>query len=339
MTTDTLISTGKITFTTNYSNCASKSGTNNALTPKLLTNWWTVTGVAATPASGAGLSAAFKPTNVGAGKLTFFQSWRNVAPCSTNVVTESKVVNFNAISIKLTRQKKEISAKSRCEITDDESKSSITIATIPAGFESMVLLNINRVEPENEPPPGSGSLYKESGTKWIYQSFEEPQTELHPKDKTIFIGARIPSIGCTNESNLFVKSAFNYLTGPPVVDSNKKGTQFMRAYSFILCKYSSCLATAGGKFKSVTIVDTDYAFSGFRSADAWTDPFDNVMFGQVTFTDENHAASTIGHELRHTADPFYWRPEANAYTWEIDHAACTGINETEISRLKQKRDE
>lgn len=99
MSTDTLITTGKVTAVTSYNSCPPATVTNNAPAPQPVTNWWTVSGVGATPTSGSGLSAAFMPTNAGVGTVTFYQQWRNAAPCNTDVQEVNVSTNFTVLEV------------------------------------------------------------------------------------------------------------------------------------------------------------------------------------------------------------------------------------------------
>lgn len=99
MSTDKLITTGKVRVVTSYSNCPPTTVTNNAPVPHLVANWWAVSGVGAIPSSGSGLSAAFMPTNAGVGNVTFYQRWRNVAPCNTNVQEVNVSTNFAVLGV------------------------------------------------------------------------------------------------------------------------------------------------------------------------------------------------------------------------------------------------
>lgn len=72
---------GKIETVTYYSNCP-PTRTTNTFSPTLGSNWWVVSGVAASPSSGSGLSASFTPTGSGMGSVTFYQQYSNTPPCS-----------------------------------------------------------------------------------------------------------------------------------------------------------------------------------------------------------------------------------------------------------------
>jgi len=64
----------------------------NAISPNVVSNWWVVSGVGATPVSGTGTSASFTPTNRGTGTITFYAKWQN--GCSTNLQTSSANKTF-----------------------------------------------------------------------------------------------------------------------------------------------------------------------------------------------------------------------------------------------------
>jgi len=87
-------------ITSNYTNACGNADTNcpatkvtNSIPPTVVTNWWVVTGVGATPPSGSGLSASFTPTNGGNGTLTFYTKWKNGCTATENQTSAAK--NFH----------------------------------------------------------------------------------------------------------------------------------------------------------------------------------------------------------------------------------------------------
>ncbi len=94
-------------ITTTYTNAAGAVTTNcpptfstNSLAPTIVSNWWTVSGPGSYTNSGAGLTAAFTPTNGGSGMVTFNLTYVSQTPCATNVQTAPPIgVPFNVIQI------------------------------------------------------------------------------------------------------------------------------------------------------------------------------------------------------------------------------------------------
>lgn len=87
-------------ITSNFTNACGNVDTNcpaskvtNSISPIVVTNWWTISGVGSTPPSGSGLSASFTPTNGGDGTITFYTQWKN--GCTTNVSQTSSATNFH----------------------------------------------------------------------------------------------------------------------------------------------------------------------------------------------------------------------------------------------------
>ena len=77
------------------------SSVTNLVTPDIITNWWTLT-YGSYSTNGAGLSAAFTPTNPGSGKVTFYEKYKDNTPCNTNVQSAGPlIIPFNVISVTL----------------------------------------------------------------------------------------------------------------------------------------------------------------------------------------------------------------------------------------------
>jgi hypothetical protein len=97
----------QIIITTTYTNAAGAVTTNcpptfvtNSVAPTVVSNSWTVSGPGSYTNSGAGLTAAFTPTNGGSGIVTFNLTYSSQTPCATNVITAPPIrVPFNVIQI------------------------------------------------------------------------------------------------------------------------------------------------------------------------------------------------------------------------------------------------
>lgn len=95
------ISNGQVIVTTHYTNACGRVDTNtcpdtyttNEPSPTIVSNWWTVTGVGATPPSGTGTGASFTATNTGTGTVTFYTKWQHV--CDTGTSTASASASFS----------------------------------------------------------------------------------------------------------------------------------------------------------------------------------------------------------------------------------------------------
>lgn len=96
---------------------------------------------------------------------------------------------------------------------------------------------------------------------------------------------------------------------------------------FIIWRYAAVLAIPGMHINSVTVATTSTVTCGYQSgATACTTVFDDITIGTDPFTDTgNSAASTVGHEFRHTAGALN-SGECAAYTWEVDSQTGTGMN-------------
>jgi hypothetical protein len=205
------------------------------------------------------------------------------------------------------------------------SYSDITVTWNPAECQGQ--LAIVAVEPvQGYTPPNEGTLTPPiKGTAWRYDAFDEPQSELCPKDVKVWIaamweGQEVPG----SRKSILVFPVHEFL----IAGLNPN---FSSDYIYISLKYGTVLATTGGVFTSVTISpDPQVPCPRF--------PFDpdppignacttgsSVVFATTTFSgSENQAASIIGHELLHVA--VGWSGgECPAYQWESDHRFQTGI--------------
>jgi hypothetical protein len=197
-------------------------------------------------------------------------------------------------------------------------------------------------------PTGMGTLTQDSSNKlrWRYEAFEEPQSAKHPEYKSAVIVAKLDGKDEVATLKLRVQPVFKYLVSKAAAPLNPgqagAGAQRTPAYHYVRWKYggSSCIDGAGPGFSGgVTIADTLTTACGSNpNADACTDlNTDHVTFGLIVFSpnsDENTAASTIGHELVHTGQTtlgcLFYNCECPAYEWELDHTNCTSANANNI---------
>ena len=246
----------------------------------------------------------------------------------------------DVLGVTLTVTNSIIPAHSPCEIEDHEWKTYISVVTSPTGFEDEVTLDITEVAPA-EPDLGEGTLTQVSETNWLYEAFVEPLSELHNVNRSVKITASFRDTVMA-ETILQVKSAFLYLATPPYITKlggeSGAGAEYQRALNFIICKYQNCYSTITGEFSSVTISD-NYSVSCpgcFCDATACTYTWDDsVVFGLGAFDGENFAASTYGHEKKHTEG--IYTGECEAYTWEIDNASCTGLQGQDLTDVQNKQ--
>lgn len=99
-------------------------------------------------------------------------------------------------------------------------------------------------------------------------------------------------------------------------------------YYFISWKYAAVVATTGGVFSSFEISTNNCVSCLLGPCVAACTYCNSAKFSTTAFDrSENGYASTIGHELVHVTGtcPFL-ASECDAYTWELDHQAQTGID-------------
>ena len=208
-------------------------------------------------------------------------------------------------------------------------KSEITVIWTPP--ECVGRLEIVEIEGAHDyVPPGNGTLDQESDTVWHYTGFNEPITELCPKEVTVSIAAMQGDVELTRKTVLVWPVHRWLVTGV--------NADFQKAYDYIRWKYAAVLATTGGTFSSVTISPSvrvpcpDYpgtVFDGPLVYACITDA--SVVFGTDTFGgSENQAASIIGHELMHTVGA----DECEAYQWEADHTFGTATTPCDTDYIR-----
>jgi len=284
-------------------------------------------------------SITFDPSDWDPGVYTIIASSNAVPGCSDTC-------ELRVLGVGLSLSRSRISRKSpSSQIYDDEYTTLITTTTVPAGFEDDVVVSISCFDPKDHNTP-MGSLNKVSSNTWEYEGCEEPFSEVHPdfRDKIVWFKASMESGVCgeteSPEVMLMEVCVFKYLTTFPVITLNPgdpgAGAEYQRAYDFIWDKYGTCLNTTGGEFASVTLADTNTVWHPSGPATATTSIFDNVTFGIQTFLGENFCASTIGYELKHTVGLLN-QNDCVTYTWEVDHAGCTGLQGDELQQAQQRQ--
>jgi hypothetical protein len=230
----------------------------------------------------------------------------------------------SSFEVTLTKDKSIIYGKSTapvsCDLTTD---TSLTI-TANAPVECVDLV-IESVEPltGNIPvfvPPSNGTLQYSGNNTWTYTSWTEPESEKYARSMRVKIKPLNPITGEQSGPSIqfTVKSAYEHM---------KDQQNWPCAYEFIRWRYAAVLATTEAEFNSVSFDNNETVSCAGVAADACTSVFNNVTFAAGTFNDtENHAASTVGHELVHTGEHF---SECPSYTWEVDHATGTGLNSSD----------
>lgn len=171
-------------------------------------------------------------------------------------------------------------------------------------------------------PPSMGTLTPVAGTirRWTYTAWQESSTYIWPKEVRVYFRVSVNGqpFG-TNSFSLKVQPVFDWLA--------RFKKQRPCAYDFVRWKYAAVLATTGGQFIGTpTFAPTAAIQCGdVDDANACLQDGKWVTFSTGAFVDENALASTIGHELTHTIAGGN-SEECEAYTWEVNNSAQTGIN-------------
>ncbi|UCC32078.1 MAG: hypothetical protein JSU86_07315, partial [Phycisphaerales bacterium] len=209
-------------------------------------------------------------------------------------------------------------------------QSQITVTWDPPECEGT--LEIVQLEPQQAGgylPADEGTLSPDpdNDNLWHYTAFDEPQTELCPKEVKVWIGAMQGDTELARKSILVWPVHTFFTTGA--------SADFETDYEYISWKYAAVLATTQGGFYDEDFSTDMQVCCPWPSCNAYacttvTDDGFLVVFGTATFTGtENQAASIIGHELLHTTGA----NDCAAYTWEFNHDTGTGIFQCDTSYL------
>lgn len=237
----------------------------------------------------------------------------------------------NVMKVELTRDPTEIAAETLwTAIPSGMQTSIITVDVHPDEMQAAVInhisLEIKEVEAGEGYAPGTGSLSQDPDdeTKWLYAPFTEPRTEKHPKPVDVKIVAKYKGIECGDTINVRVKPVFLFLAGAHKHGSGQPvhmpdDDDYNLAWQYVRWKYG--ISTSN--LTSITY-DSTLTKAGLTNMILKT-----CRLGPDAFMNENRCASTLGHENVHGGQS-YWTSvkerEIEAYTWEINNAAATGIS-------------
>ncbi len=280
--------------------------------------------------TGSGPVATAVATQPGDYSCTFTASAaRECDPPDRTIGPETVTVAMTAV---LTRDPSSISATTAWPDMPDFSFSEITVEWAPPECEGtleVVELGLT----DGYQPPSNGTLQRINTTLWRYTAFDEPQNVIHPKTVRVWIGALKGGVEL-NREQVQVLTVHNWWItphqhGPDGQFHAPDVADYTNDYDFIRWKYATVLATTGGVFSDVQ-VSTDFCVTCLGGPCVAACTFCNTARFSATAFDrsENGFASTIGHELVHVTAVCPWlTSECDAYTWELDHQAQTGIDQ------------
>ncbi len=223
-------------------------------------------------------------------------------------------------------------------MSQEEQQTVVSVSTNPSNCENAVVLKIRKVI-LNIPTTGKGDLVKTDALRWTYTAFIENKGEKHP---ALYKNVEIISLIEKDESAgllpfPFIQSVFQYLANSRIGKEDRE-----RAWQYVKWKYNIKISSLSG-----------VSYSSSQETDGLTNTYTDICtLGPGAFSNENHCASTLGHENVHgRQSAFYimrsvvsWaigRPhfaEVEAYNWEIDNAEKTGIDLRDISEAIAWRD-
>ena len=219
-------------------------------------------------------------------------------------------------------------------------------------------MKVKEFDPATNPdytPASTGTITQDSTNKkkWIYQSFDELQTEQHPKEKWVRILPMLNGQELCVPFKATVKPFFRW-----IVEAHKHSrtqgqahlqptsTDYNDAIKYVVWKYqvdmssiSSLAFATSGTMSATASAETDFGpFNGPRSCKVYRNMFSN---------NENFVASALGHENVHGGQysplgirsilqraKFYKTIEAPAYQWQLNTAGRFGLSADEISGLQ-----
>ena len=176
-------------------------------------------------------------------------------------------------------------AWTHANLTADDHRCVITVATDPPGHENLVDLEILNVEPLGD---GQGTLGKISDTEWHYTALQESQSDKWPgwDDPNDPVGrlweVTIRDTWSGETVDFKVRCVFRYC----VMNESDEPM----ALQYVQWKYAAFIAANG------LTVGTYNGGSHYGQTDTYDG---DVTYGDPAFTTENILLSTIGHEDVH----------------------------------------
>ncbi len=240
----------------------------------------------------------------------------------------------------------------------ETTKQNIILTTDPAEFADQITMKVKDFEPSNNPdytPASMGTITQDSTDKkkWVYESFDEPKTEQHPKEKWVrtypsLNGQElcVPFKATIKPFFLWIVNTHKHSRTGGLVHQAPSETDYNDALKYVIWKYqvnmsniTSLAYATSGSMAATANAETDFsAFNGPRSCKVY-----KSMFGNS----ENYVASALGHENVHGGqyspvgirsffqrNKFYKTIEAPAYKWQLDTAGRFGLSADEISGLQ-----
>lgn len=196
-------------------------------------------------------------------------------------------------------------------------------------------------DPPSYTPPSNGGVSHSGDGEWVYYSFKEPKTEKNPGApisawvKPQYLGQDIGS-----PVRIQVNSIFYHLTHTTIdmygATINPSEYHYLSAAEYASWKYDVSYGVGGNWYVDLTI--SSYGKTNPTPFLSWER--DTYLY-QLAFNDENVCASTIGHENVHRGQSLYVLlqsvlytdakkfAEGEAYYWEFDHFAQTGLSAAE----------